>query len=237
MTSNQTVRWALKPAVFVASLVPFIWLASAVAMLFGTDLWPLRLAVGLVGYAGDLGADPLKAITNATGDWTLRFLCITLAITPLRRLTGWNPLVRVRRMLGLFAFFYGTMHLLVFIVFDRLAGMNFPSLAALHTYRDLAVSIGGEILKRPYITVGFTAWACMLPLALTSTAGMVRRLGGKRWQALHRLVYVAAIAGVLHFWWLVKADVSRPQAYAVVVAILLAPRIWWALSKLELRRQ
>ena len=218
MTSNQLVRWALKPAVFVASLVPFTWLVWGV-------------------YTGNVGADPLKEITNETGVWTLRYLCITLTITPFRRVTGWNPLVRVRRMLGLFAFFYGTMHLLVFIVFDRLAGMYFPSLAALHTYRDLAVSIGGEILKRPYITVGFTAWACMLPLALTSTAGMVRRLGGKRWQALHRLVYVAAIAGVLHFWWLVKADVSRPQAYATVVAILLAPRIWWAVSNLEVRRQ
>jgi sulfoxide reductase heme-binding subunit YedZ len=228
VTSNQFIRWVLKPAVFVVALVPFVWLVWAVAMaLFGTDLRPLRVAAALVGYAGQLGADPLKEITDETGIWTLRFLCITLVITPLRRLTGWNAAVRVRRMLGLFAFFYGTLHLLVFIVFDRLAGMGFPSLLALQTLRDLASSIGSEILKRPYITVGFTSWVCMLALAATSTAGMVRRLGGKRWRALHRLIYVAAIAGVLHYWWLVKADVRQPAAYAVVVAILLLIRLVW----------
>jgi sulfoxide reductase heme-binding subunit YedZ len=229
LSVNQLVRWVLKPAVFLVSLVPFIWLASAVAMLFGTELRPFQVISGVFGYTADLGADPLKTITNETGDWTLRFLCLTLAITPARRLTGWNPLIRFRRMLGLFAFFYGTQHLLIFIVFDRLAGMGFPSVVALQTYRALAVSIGAEILKRPYITVGFTSWVCMLLLASTSTTGWIRRLGAKRWQALHRLVYVAAIAGVLHFWWLVKADVSRPQKYALVIAILLASRIWWSI--------
>jgi methionine sulfoxide reductase heme-binding subunit len=230
VTSNQLVRRVLKPAVFVVSLVPFVWLVWAVAMaLSGTDLRPLRLVSSLFGYAGGLGADPLKDITNETGIWTLRFLCITLTITPIRRLTGWNAAVRFRRMLGLFAFFYGTLHLLVFIVFDRLAGMGFPSLLALRTLRDLASSIGGEIVKRPYITVGFTSWVCMLALAATSPAAMVRRLGGKRWRALHRLIYVAAIAGVLHFWWLVKADIREPAAYAVVVGILLLIRLVWAL--------
>ena len=229
MTSKQSLRWILKPAVFVVALVPFVWLVWAVAMaLFGTDVRPLRLVSALFGYAGTLGADPLKEITDETGIWTLRFLCITLVITPLRRLTGWNAAIRFRRMLGLFAFFYGTLHLLVFIVFDRLAGMGFPSLLAFQTLRDLASSIGGEILKRPYITVGFTSWVCMLALAATSTAGMVRRLGGKRWRALHRLVYAAAIAGVLHYWWLVKADIRQPAAYAVVVGILLLIRVVWA---------
>jgi sulfoxide reductase heme-binding subunit YedZ len=229
VTSNQLVRWILKPAVFVTALVPFVWLVWAVAMaLSGTDVRPLRFVSALFGYAANLGADPLKEITDETGIWTLRFLCITLVITPLRRLTGWNAAVRFRRMLGLFAFFYGTLHLLVFVVFDRLAGMGFPSPLALQTLRDLASSIGSEVLKRPYITVGFTSWVCMLALAATSTGGMVRRLGGKRWRALHRLVYVAAIAGVLHYWWLVKADIRQPAAYAVVVGILLLIRLVWA---------
>jgi len=230
VTSNQLVRWVLKPAVFIVSLVPFAWLVWAVALaLSGIDLRPLQLVTRVFGYGG-LGADPLKDITNETGIWTLRFLCITLTVTPIRRITGWNAAIRFRRLLGLFAFFYGTLHLLVFIVFDRLAGMGFPSLLALQTLRDLATSIGGEIVKRPYITVGFTAWICMLALAATSTGGMVRRLGGKRWRALHRLIYVAAIAGVLHFWWLVKADIREPAAYAAVVGILLLIRLVWTVS-------
>jgi sulfoxide reductase heme-binding subunit YedZ len=212
VTSNQTVRWVLKPAVFLASLVPFVWLA-----------WSL--------YTGNVGADPLNEITHETGIWALRFLCITLAMTPLRRVTGWNAVIRFRRMVGLFAFFYGTVHLLIFIVFDRLAALNFPSPLQLKSWGLLAASIGGEIVKRPYINVGFTSWVCMLLLAATSTTGMIRRMGGKRWQALHRLVYVAAVAGILHFWWLVKADVSRPQAYGLVVAALLGIRIWWAVRK------
>ena len=120
---------------------------------------------------------------------------------------------------------------MIFIVFDRLATLNFPSPLALKTLGLLATSIGGEIVKRPYINVGFISWVCMLLLAATSTTGMIRRMGGKRWQALHRLVYAAAVAGVLHYWWLVKADVSRPQTYALVVAALLGIRIWWAVRK------
>ncbi len=209
MTSNQAVRWVLKPAVFLAALIPFGLLLQGLT-------------------TGNLGADPLKEITNETGLWTLRFLCITLTMTPLRRLTGWNGAIRLRRMVGLFAFFYGTSHLLIFIVFDRLAGLNFPPLASLQTIRDLSASIGGEIYKRPYITVGFTAWVCMLALAATSTGGWVRRLGGKGWQRLHRLVYVAAVAGVVHYWWSVKADLRGPEAYAVVVGVLLALRIFWS---------
>jgi sulfoxide reductase heme-binding subunit YedZ len=210
VTANQTIRWILKPAVFLAALVPLGLLVQ-------------RLLTG------NLGADPLKEITNDTGLWTLRLLCLTLAMTPLRRLTGWNAAIRFRRMLGLFAFFYGTVHFLIFIVADRLASLNFPSLAAWQTWAALTASIGEEILIRPYITVGFTSWVCMLALALTSTAGMIRRLGGKRWQLLHRLIYLSAVAGVVHFWWLVKADVREPQAYALVVAALLGFRVaWWA---------
>jgi len=212
VTSNQTIRWVLKPAVFLGSLVPFAWLA-----------WSL--------YTGNVGADPLNEITHETGIWALRFLCITLAMTPLRRIAGWNAAIRFRRMVGLFAFFYGSVHLLIFIVFDRLAALNFPNPLALKTLGLLAASIGGEIVKRPYINVGFISWFCMLLLAATSTTGMIRRMGGKRWQALHRLVYAAAVAAVLHFWWLVKADISRPQPYALVVAALLGIRIWWAVRK------
>jgi methionine sulfoxide reductase heme-binding subunit len=131
-------------------------------------------------------------------------------------------------MLGLFAFFYGTTHLSIYIIADRFASLDFPDgYLAWRTARDLAASIGADIYKRPFITVGFTAWVCMLPLALTSTAGMIRRLGGKRWNQLHRLVYVSAVAGVVHYWWLVKADVRRPEAYGLVVALLLAFRVWW----------
>jgi sulfoxide reductase heme-binding subunit YedZ len=210
VTANQTIRWVLKPAIFLAALIPFGLLLQ-----------------GLL--TGNLGADPLKAITDETGVWTLRFLCVTLTMTPLRRLTGWNATIRFRRMLGLFAFFYGTVHLLIFVVADRLASLGFPSLTEWHSVRALAASIGSEILVRPYITVGFTSWVCMLALAATSTRGMVRRLGGKRWQMLHRLIYVAAVAGVVHYWWLVKADIRHPQAYAVVVGALLAVRLLWAL--------
>ena len=206
MIGNQTIRWVLKPAVFLAALVPAALLLQRV-------------------FTGNLGADPLAEITNETGIWTLRLLCVTLAITPLRRLTGWNAAIRFRRMIGLFAFFYGTLHFLIFIVADRWASLGFPSPLAWQTVRALGASMVGEISKRPYITVGFTAWVCMLALASTSTTGWIRRLGAKRWQALHRLVYAAAIAGVVHYWWSVKADVRNPRAYAVVVGALLAFRI------------
>ena len=132
-------------------------------------------------------------------------------------------------MLGLFAFFYGTLHFLIYVIADRFAGLDFPDgIVAVRTLRDLAVSVAHDIAKRPFITVGFTGWLMMVPLALTSTAGMIRRLGGRRWNLLHRLVYVSAVAGVVHYWWLVKADVRRPQTYAFVVGALLAFRIAWA---------
>ena len=203
-----TVRF-LKPLIFAAALGPAAWLVWA-------------------GVTGNLSANPLSDITNETGVWTLRFLCITLAITPLRRITGWHWVIRFRRMVGLFAFFYGTLHFLTYVIVDRFAGLDFPDgIVALRTVRDLAVSVGHDIAKRPFITVGFTGWLLMVPLALTSTAGMIRRLGGRRWNLLHRLVYASGIAGVVHYWWLVKADVRRPETYALVVGALLLFRIAW----------
>jgi sulfoxide reductase heme-binding subunit YedZ len=149
-----------------------------------------------------------------------------LAITPLRRLTGWNALIRFRRMAGLFAFFYGTTHFLIYVIADRFAALDFPDgIVSWTTVASLTASVGEDIYKRPFITIGFLAWLCMLPLAITSTAGMIRRLGGKRWQALHRLVYAAAIAGVIHYWWLVKVDIRPPLRYAIIVGVLLGARL------------
>jgi sulfoxide reductase heme-binding subunit YedZ len=208
--SDKTLRFVLKPAVFLASLGPVTWLVWA-------------------ALTNNLSANPLSDLTNETGVWTLRFICITLALTPLRRLTKWNGFIRFRRMAGLFAFFYGTLHFLTYVIADRFAGLDFPDgIVALSTVSNLAKSVVADIAKRPFITVGFTAWMTMLPLALTSTAGMIRRLGGKRWNQLHRLVYATGIAGSVHYWWLVKADISRPRIYATIVALLLGFRVVWA---------
>jgi sulfoxide reductase heme-binding subunit YedZ len=210
--SDRTVRLGLKPMAFLAALGPAAWL-----------LW--------AALTGHLSANPLSDITNETGIWTLRFLCITLAITPLRRLTGWNAAIKFRRMTGLFAFFYGTLHFLTYTIVDRLAGLDFPDgIVSLTTVRDLAKSVGEDVYKRPFITIGFTALTLMVPLAATSTAAMIRRLG-RKWQTLHRLVYASAVLGVVHYWWLVKADISRPQTYAVVVGLLLAFRVWWGRTR------
>jgi sulfoxide reductase heme-binding subunit YedZ len=191
-----TTTKVLKPIAFVAALGPAAYLAYGV-------------------FADALGANPIDAITDETGTWTLRFLVLTLLVTPLRRMTGWNALVRYRRMLGLFAFFYGTLHFLTYIWLDQFFDVG---------------EIVKDIAKRPFITVGFTAFVLMVPLALTSTAGWIRRLGGRKWNLLHRLVYVSAVAGVVHYLWLVKADISRPVRYGVIVAILLTARAWWAWS-------
>ena len=180
-------------------------------------------------FTGNLSPNPLSDLTNETGVWTLRFLCITLALTPLRRVTGWNGAVRFRRMAGLFAFFYGTLHFLTYVIADRFAGLDFPDgIVAWSTVRNLVKSVGDDIYKRPFITVGFTAWSTMVPLALTSTAGSIRRLGGRRWNLLHRLVYATAMLGAVHYWWLVKSDVRRPIIYGIVVATLLGFRVVWA---------
>jgi sulfoxide reductase heme-binding subunit YedZ len=197
----------LKLLVFAAALVPFAHL-----------LWR--------GFNGDLTADPLVEITNETGIWTLRFVVVTLAITPIRRLSGWNLLIRFRRMLGLFAFFYAMLHVLTYLVGDRFASLDFPDgFVAWSTLVNLMASIWEDIAKRPYITVGFIAFVSMIPLAVTSTAGWIRRLGGRNWQRLHRLIYLTGIAGVTHYWWRVKADTLHPLIYAVLVAMLLGYRL------------
>jgi len=210
LTTNQTIRWIVKPAVFLAALGPLAWIVWAIL-------------------TNNLSPNPLSDITNETGIWALRFICITLAVTPLRRVTGWNALVRFRRMTGLFAFFYGSCHFLIYVIADRFAALDFPDgIVAWSTVTNLAKSVSEDIYKRPFITIGFTALTLMLPLAVTSTAGMIRRLGGKRWQALHRLIYGTAIAAVIHYWWLVKADIRSPQRYALIVGVLLVFRVVWS---------
>src|SRR5262245_42900004 len=192
---SPTVTRTLKVLVFLTCLGPA-----------GVLLWK--------GFHEQLGADPVAVITRSTGKWTLTFLLATLAVTPLRKLASMPWLVRFRRMLGLFAFFYGTLHLATYVYLDKF--FNVPEM--LH-----------DIAKRRFITAGMTAWALMLPLALTSTAGWIRRLGGKRWQRLHRLIYISAAAGVVHFVWLVKADLRRPATYGAILAALLLFRAvtWW----------
>jgi len=181
------------------------------ALLFCLALVPLgRLGVGLASYPEWLGANPAEFIARSTGDWTLRFLLLTLAVTPVRKLSGWHEPARFRRMLGLFAFFYGVAHLASYLAFD-------------HAFE--ALDILKDIAERPFITIGFTALVLMTPLAVTSTDAMVRRLGAKRWLALHKLVYLIAPLGVLHFWWMVKKDVTEPALYAVVLALLLGYRL------------
>jgi sulfoxide reductase heme-binding subunit YedZ len=187
----------LKPIVFVLCLVPFVALAAAALL-------------------DQLGANPIQEITHITGDWTIRFVLITLAVTPLRRLTGWNVLIKYRRMLGLFAFFYALMHFGTYIVLDQFFAWDL---------------IGKDIVKRPFITVGFLGFVAMVPLALTSTTGWIRRLGGKRWQQLHRLIYLTGVSAVVHYLWLVKSDKTRPATYGVILAVLLGLRVWYAWRK------
>jgi methionine sulfoxide reductase heme-binding subunit len=164
-----------------------------------------------------LGANPIEVITHSTGDWTLILILTTLSITPLRRLTRQYWLIGVRRMVGLFAFFYATLHFLTYIWLDKFFDLH-------EMLKDIA--------KRPFITVGFSAFVLLIPLAVTSTAGWIRRLGGKNWNRLHRLIYATAILGVIHYWWLVKADIRKPERYAFVLAILLLYRIWvWGWEK------
>ena len=173
------------------------------------------------GFHDLLGANPIDVITRTTGRWTLTFLLITLSVTPVRRISGLNWLVRFRRMLGLFAFFYGSLHLMTYVWLDKFFDVH----AMLH-----------DIAKRRFITAGMTAWTLMLPLALTSTAGSIRWLGGKRWQKLHRLIYFSAAAGVIHFIWLVKADLRRPLTYGSVLAALLLFRVLiWIRGKAKTR--
>ncbi|GAA4032434.1 protein-methionine-sulfoxide reductase heme-binding subunit MsrQ [Actimicrobium antarcticum] len=192
--SPTQIRW-LKLSLFLLATLPF-----------------LRLVIAT--FTDQLGANPVEFITRNTGDWTLYMLCIALAVTPLRKLTGWNWLVKLRRMLGLFAFFYVALHFLTFLWFD-------------HAF-DVA-EMWKDVLKRPFITVGFSAFVLLIPLAVTSTNAMVRLMGGKRWQWLHRLIYLIVPLGVLHFWWMkaAKNNLLQPMLFALLVAALLGMRIYW----------
>jgi sulfoxide reductase heme-binding subunit YedZ len=199
---------ALKVAVFLACLVPVGLLAWR---FFGAH--PSDTS----SWGAGLGANPLEVITHSTGDWTIRFLLITLAITPLRKLTNLGWLIRFRRMLGLFAFFYGTLHLMTYLWFDK---------------QFVVSDMLADIAKRKFITVGVLGFLLMVPLAATSMAWTIRKMGGKRWQALHRLIYASAIAGVIHYVWLVKADLTKPLQYGVILGVLLLYRIvMWAKPK------
>ena len=187
----------------------------AKVLVFGLSLLPVLL-IGWRAYQGDLTANPVEFLQHETGDWTLRFLIFTLCITPFRKLLDLPELIRFRRMLGLFAFFYVSLHFLTYLGPDQAFDVS---------------AMLKDVVKRPFITVGFAAFVLLIPLALTSTAGWIRRLGGKRWQALHRSIYVCAILGVVHYYWLVKSDVRKPVFYGVLVGILLVCRLANWLSK------
>jgi sulfoxide reductase heme-binding subunit YedZ len=195
--STQQVSW-IKRALFVLALLPLLRMVYLTVM--------------------DQLVDPLEFITRSTGDWTLYFLCFTLAVTPLRRVSKWNWLVKLRRMLGLYVFFYGLLHFMTFLWFDH--------------FFDLA-EMWKDVLKRPFITVGFIAFVLLIPLALTSTNGMIKRLGGKRWQWLHRLIYVIAPLAVLHFWWMKagKHNFTQPIIFGTILGVLLLMRVWSAARK------
>lgn len=199
---DNTVLDRIKILVFVVALIPLIKLA-------------------ILGYLHALGANPIEKITRTTGYWTLSFIIISLAITPLRRLTGFSWVVRLRRMLGLFAFFYASLHFLTYLVLDQ--------------FFDWA-SIVKDIAKRPYITVGFFSFLMLAPLAITSSNRMIKAIGGKRWLLLHRLIYLIAIGGVVHYWWLVKKDITNPLNFALILALLFASRLYyWLRGRIKAR--
>jgi sulfoxide reductase heme-binding subunit YedZ len=185
------IKWVL----FILALLPFLRLVAFT-------------------YLDKLGANPVEFITRNTGDWTLYFLCITLAMTPLRKLLQWHWIIRLRRMLGLYVFFYAFLHFMTFLWFDHFFELD---------------EMFSDVLKRPFITVGFSAFLLLIPLALTSSNAMIKRLGGKRWQRLHRLVYLIAPLGVLHYFWMKagKHDFTQPWLFAVIVFSLLALRVFW----------
>lgn len=195
MTLSPTQIGRIKLVLFVVALLPL-----------------LRLA--LCGLSGGLGVNPIEFITRSTGTWTLVMLLLTLCVTPLRRLSGWSWLVRLRRMLGLFAFFYVCLHFTTYIWLDQFFDWH---------------SIVKDVYKRPFITVGFSAFVLLLPLALTSTDAMMRRLK-RNWGRLHQLVYLIALLAVTHYWWLVKKDITQPAIYAAWLALLLGMRLWWRLE-------
>ncbi len=186
---KRRVLW-LKVAIWVGGLAPAAWLLYRF-------------------FTGDLGANPIEEITHRTGDWSLRILLAALAVTPIRRVTGWNDIVKVRRLVGLFAFFWVCLHFLTYIVLDQFFGWSY---------------IVEDVLERPYITAGFTAFVLMIPLAVTSTKGWIRRLG-KRWTRLHKLIYVSGVLGVVHYLWITRADDTAPLIYGAILGILLLARV------------
>ena len=200
---SNRMQKLFKPLVFLLALVPVEYL-------------------GYRTYTNDLGVNPAETLQLETGGWALKFLLITLAITPLRRLTGWNRVIQYRRMVGLFAFFYACLHFLTYIVLDK--SFAFDEMIA-------------DVAKRPFITAGFVAFVSMVPLAITSTKGWIRRLG-RRWQSLHRLIYVSGVAAAVHFVWKVKVAIGEPVYYAIAIAVLLGFRVVWQLkSAKSLRAQ
>ncbi|HLE31862.1 MAG TPA: protein-methionine-sulfoxide reductase heme-binding subunit MsrQ [Bacteroidota bacterium] len=204
MTQTEWIRRIWKPLAFVLALLPFLLLAYQ---------W----------YTDQLSANPIDDITDTTGTWTLRFLMITLAITPLRKITGWNWLLKFRRMVGLFAFSSVFLHFITYVYLDQFF---------------LWEEIVADVQKRPFITVGFTSFLLMVPLALTSNDRITKWMGGKRWQRLHRLIYFIALGGVIHYLWLVKADTQRPLTYGAILLILLGSRAWFALRpRLKIRSE
>ena len=200
----------------VVQQIRFIWKP----LVFLTCLIPAALVVGdTLGVTGSLGANPIEELQDRFGNWGLRFILLALTVTPLRQFSGWNWLSRFRRMLGLFAFFYVLMHFLTWLVLDQ---------------EFLLSAIAEDIFKRPFITIGFSAFLILCAMTATSTTGIRRRLG-RRWQKLHNAVYVAAVLGVWHYWWQVKLDASDPAIYAIIVAFLLGYRWWRSQKKQALR--
>lgn len=197
MNATQKRRWVFKPIVWLSCLAPLALLVYD-------------------GFTDNLTANPIELITNTTGIWTLRLVVATIAITPLRWLTGLNQLINYRRLIGLFAFFYGALHFTVFFFLDHQFDFG---------------AMWTDVLKRPYIAAGFTAFVLMIPLAITSTKGWIRRMGGRNWNLLHKLVYITALAGVLHYYWKVKLDITHPVYYGMVVAVLLGFRVWRTFAK------
>jgi len=185
---------AAKVLVFVACLTPFAWLVTR-------------------ALTGRLGINPVEDLELTTGIWALRFLVFTLLVTPMRRLTGWNRLIQYRRMLGLFTFFYASLHVSIYVGLDQFFALSF---------------IVKDVVKRPFITMGFTAFVLMVPLAVTSTKGWIRRLG-RRWQVLHRLIYISAVCAAIHYLWKVKVMIGSPVYYAAAIGALLAFRLFWQL--------
>ncbi len=212
MNTVAQIRFVWKPIVFTACLVPALWVVG--------DLFEIT---------GSLGANPIEAMLDRFGIWGIRFIMITLAITPLRRLTGWNWLLRFRRMLGLFTFFYILLHFLTYAILDRgmvpsadITGVVLPSIVE-------------DIVERPYITIGMVALVLLIAMAVTSTNGLRRRMG-RNWDKLHYSAYVVALLGVWHFWWQVKSDFREPLIYAVILMALLGLRLWWRWQRSRSRR-